>query len=174
MPPSVFPLSSCELRERVPRLKVSRYTKGTSVPFFGLTLYLVFMIGGAPQLSNYVSTIVSVGFTLLIGCLRFTRLCWVGKHRKHYYENNELPNPRKIKVKVAFGPLFPNSFPQNFFFRGLGLIWYRKQTARQPTQPKFSANTLLLLVTSIGCSIVHPVPLSFCVKIDFWARYRAS
>ena len=42
------------------------------------------------------------------------------------------PNPRRIGFKVAFGPLFP---AVNTFFRGLGLVLYRKQTTRNPTQP---------------------------------------
>ena len=46
------------------------------------------------------------------------------------------PNPRNIKLKVAFG----HFFRQFFFFRGLGLVLYRKQNTRNPT--KFTANTL--------------------------------
>ena len=41
------------------------------------------------------------------------------------------PNPRKIRLKVAFGPLFPTTIT----FRGLGLVLYRKQTIRNLTQP---------------------------------------
>ena len=36
------------------------------------------------------------------------------------------PNPTKIRLKVAFGPLFPTEMT----FRGLGLVLYRKQTSR--------------------------------------------
>ena len=41
------------------------------------------------------------------------------------------PNPSNIRLKVAFGPLSPHS---KYFFRGLGLVLYRKQTTRKLTQ----------------------------------------
>ena len=54
---------------------------------------------------------------------------------KYYYETDELPNPRptqpkKKRLKVAFGPLFPTV---NKFW--LGLVLHRKQTTRNLTQP---------------------------------------
>ena len=75
----------------------------------------------------------------VVGCLRFTKLCWVGKHilrSKYYYETDELPNPRptqhpKKRLKVAFGTFFPTA--NNF--RGLGLTLFRKQITGNPTQP---------------------------------------
>ena len=42
------------------------------------------------------------------------------------------PTQEKIGLKVAYGPRFS---PQQVIFRGLGLILYRKQTTRNPTQP---------------------------------------
>ena len=43
------------------------------------------------------------------------------------------PNPRKITLKVAVGPLFFTH--SNQFFSGLGLVLDRKQASRNPTQP---------------------------------------
>ena len=72
-----------------------------------------------------------------IGCLRFAKFCWVGKHinvimKPTNSPTQGQPNPRKIGLKVAFGPLF---FPQQIVLRGLGIVLYRKQTTRNPTQP---------------------------------------
>ena len=75
----------------------------------------------------------------VIGCLRFTKFCWVGKYlpvnimKPTNSPTQGQPNPRKIGVlKVAFGPLFPTEI---FFFRGLGLILYRKKVLQtQPNQ----------------------------------------
>ena len=64
-----------------------------------------------------------------IGCLRYTwyliMLGW--ETYKHYYEAVELPNPtptqpnpRKIRLKVAFGPLFPTA--TSFSWVGIGFI----------------------------------------------------
>ena len=35
----------------------------------------------------------------IIVCLRFTKFCWVETHMKHYYETDELPNPRPTQPK---------------------------------------------------------------------------
>ena len=56
---------------------------------------------------------------------------------KYYYETDELPNPRptqhkKNEVKSGIWPTFSH---RKIFFRGSGLILYRKQTTRNPTQP---------------------------------------
>ena len=74
----------------------------------------------------------------LIGCLRYTKLCWVGKYinitmKPTNSPTQGQPNPEKNhnRLKVAFGRLFVTAF----LFRGLGLILYRKQTTRNPTQP---------------------------------------
>ena len=61
---------------------------------------------------------------------------------EYYYETDELPNPtnsptqglpnpRKIRSKARFGPLYPHQI----IFRGLGLVLYRKRTTRNLTQP---------------------------------------
>ena len=65
--------------------------------------------------------------------------CWVGKHVKYYYETDELPNPRPAQpkknwAKSGIWATFPS---QEIVFRGLGLVLYRKQTTRKPTQPSF-------------------------------------
>ena len=83
------------------------------------------------------------------GCLRYTKLCWVGKHipgiiiimKPSNSPTQGQPNPRKIGFKVAFWATF---FPQRIVFRGLGLVLYRKQTTRNLTRPNYPQNTLLL------------------------------
>ena len=49
---------------------------------------------------------------LIIGCLRCTKFCWVRKHiniitKPSNSPTQGQPNPIKIRLKVAFGPLFP-------------------------------------------------------------------
>ena len=48
---------------------------------------------------------------------------------KYYHETHELPNPRKIGPKVAFGPLFPAA--NKFSWVGTDFIW----ETDCPTQP---------------------------------------
>ena len=57
----------------------------------------------------------------------------------YYYETDELPNPRPTQSKKTWveNGVWPTFFPQEMFFRGLGLILCRKQTTRNPTQPIF-------------------------------------
>ena len=55
------------------------------------------------------------------GCLRFTKFCWGWRTYtsyirtpEYYHETDKLPtqgqpNPRKNRLKVAFGPLFHSS-----------------------------------------------------------------
>ena len=75
----------------------------------------------------------------VLGCLRFTKLCWGWKTYKHYYETDELSNPRptKPKKKKVKGGIWATLFFAHriFFFGGLGLLLYRKQSTRIPTQP---------------------------------------
>ena len=52
------------------------------------------------------------------------------------------PNPRKNGLKVGFGPLL---YHNKLFFRGLGLILYRKQTTRNPTQPNSPQATYVVV-----------------------------
>ena len=61
-----------------------------------------------------------------VGCLRCTKLCWVGKHNTYYYGTDELPNPRptqpkKNRLKVAIETLFPTA--NNFSWVGSGFIY---------------------------------------------------
>ena len=76
-------------------------------------------------------------------------------HVKYYYETDELPKPRptqpekKKKVKSGIWATFSHS---KYFFRVLGLVLCRKQTARNLTQPKLSANALVAMVgVGVGC-----------------------
>ena len=55
---------------------------------------------------------------------------------KYYYETDELPNPRptqlkKIRLKVAFGPLFPTA--NNFSWVGIDFIYLGNRL--RETQP---------------------------------------
>ena len=81
--------------------------------------------------------------SLRLGSLRFPNYVGLGNiYCKYYYETDANsptqgqpkanPTLEKMRVKVAFGPLFSHS---KFLFRGLGLVLYRKQTTRNPTQP---------------------------------------
>ena len=50
--------------------------------------------------------------TFPLWCLRFTKLCWVRKHINNIMKstnspNHGQPNPRKNRLKVAFGALSP-------------------------------------------------------------------
>ena len=65
------------------------------------------------------------------------------KTYKHY-ETDELPNPRptqprKIRFKVAFGPLFPTA--NIFWWVGIGFIY--ETDYKKPNPTKFSANTVM-------------------------------
>ena len=71
-------------------------------------------------------------------CSRFTKLRWVGKHVNiKYYVTDEPSNPKrptqpkKIRLKVAFGPLF---FQQQTIFRGLGLAIGNRLLETKPNQ----------------------------------------
>ena len=64
---------------------------------------------------------------LVIGCLRFTKLWWIGKHVNIFMKpmnsptQGQQPNPRKKRLRVAFGPLFSHS--KNIFsWVGIGFI----------------------------------------------------
>ena len=57
---------------------------------------------------------------LLLGCLRYTRLCWVRKHvnatmKPTNSPTQGQPNPRKIRLKVAFWAAFSH---RKYFFVG--------------------------------------------------------
>ena len=64
--------------------------------------------------------------------------CWVEKYININIKPTSTPtqrqaNPRKNRFKVAFWAALSHS---KRCFRGLGLVLYRKQTTRNPTQPK--------------------------------------
>ena len=76
---------------------------------------------------------------LTLGRSRHTKFYWVGKHvntitKPSNSPTQAQPNPRKIRLKVAFWATFSHS---KHFFGGLGLVLYRKQTARNLSQPNF-------------------------------------
>ena len=72
-----------------------------------------------------------------LGCLRSTKLYWVGKHipGKYYYETDELPNP-KIETKNGYWATF--SHGKYFSWVGIGFIGNRLQKTfvTQPNCPQ--------------------------------------
>ena len=83
----------------------------------------------------FLSTKGILLISMLIACMRFTKLCWVEKHinvimKPTNSPTQRQPNPRNIWLKVAFGPRFPTT--NNFSWVGVGLC--RKQTTKNPTQ----------------------------------------
>ena len=55
----------------------------------------------------------------------YTELCWVGNHiniimKPTNSPTQGQPNPRKIRLKVAFGPLFPTA--NNFSWVGIDFM----------------------------------------------------
>ena len=55
------------------------------------------------------------------------------------------PNPRKIRLKVAFRPLFPTA--NTFSWVGICFIW--ETDCKKPNPTKFSANTPIILIVSL-------------------------
>ena len=56
------------------------------------------------------------------------------------------PNPRKMRLEVAFGPLSPTV--NDFSWVGIGFI--QETDYKKPKPPKFSANSLLYRVSNHG------------------------
>ena len=82
-------------------------------------------------------------------------LCWVGKYINIIMKPTQLPNPRPTqpqKNQVKSG-ILGHFFPQQIFFRGLGLVLYRKQTTRNPTQPNSPQTPITYQVSDKGCLI---------------------
>ena len=83
---------------------------------------------------------------LSLRCSWFTKVYWVGKHinivmKPTNSPTQGQPNPRKMKSKVAIGPLLSTA---NIYFEGWD--WFLWETDyKKPNPPKFSANSLILL-----------------------------
>ena len=92
-----------------------------------------------------------------LGCLQCTKLGWVGKYihitvKPTNSPNQGQPNPRKNSFKKWYlDHFFSHS---KYFFRGLGLALYSKQTTTNLTQLIFP-QTLLTISTRhfVGCCI---------------------
>ena len=74
-------------------------------------------------------------YAIILGYLRSTKFCWVGKHVNIFHETDELPNPRptqprKTRLKVTFWATFSHG---NFFF--VGRDWFYIGNRPQETQP---------------------------------------
>ena len=87
-----------------------------------------------------------LGYLSLLGCFAICHILlgWkTCKYYESYYETDELPNsrptqPKKKWVKSGiWATFFPTFFPRQIFFRGLGLILYRKQSKINSTLPIF-------------------------------------
>ena len=61
------------------------------------------------------------------------------------------PNPRKIRLKVAFGPLFPTEI--NFWWVGIGLV--QETDYDKPNPSKFSVYTVFF--RGLFDILTHPV-----------------
>ena len=82
----------------------------------------------------------------LLGCLLCisTKLCWVGKHvtiitKPTNSPTQGQPNPRKNRLKVAIGPLFPTAND----FSWVEIEFISETDYKKPSPPTFSAYTLL-------------------------------
>ena len=75
--------------------------------------------------------------SITLGCLHFTKFCWVGKHVNIIMKRTNSPQPEANPTQGKLGQKWHlgHFFPQQIIFRGLGLILYRKQATRNPTQP---------------------------------------
>ena len=67
----------------------------------------------------------TVNRCLALGCLRFTKLCWVGNDMSIIMKPSNSPtqgqpNPTRIRLKVVFGPLFPTA--NVFLWVGIGIM----------------------------------------------------
>ena len=73
-------------------------------------------------------------------------LGWKTYTGRNYDETGELPNPRKNRLKVVFGPLFPTA---NIFswWVGIDFIWETDHKKRNPT--KFSGTHLEFLLKQL-------------------------
>ena len=85
--------------------------------------------------TNALDTLLINCRIISLGCFRFIKICWAGNHINISMKPTNSPtqgqhNPKKIRLKWHLG----HFFPQQIFFRGLGLILYRKQTTRNPTK----------------------------------------
>ena len=79
-------------------------------------------------------TIPGIYYSIL-GCWRFTTFCWVGEHINIVVKPTNAPtqgqpNPRKIRLKVAFWATFSHS---KYFF--VGRDWFYIGHRLQDTQP---------------------------------------
>ena len=70
------------------------------------------------------------------GCLRYTKLCWVGKHVNMIMKptNSPTQGPTQPKNNQGKSGIWATFSQKQIFFRGMGLILHRKQTTRNPTQ----------------------------------------
>ena len=101
-----------------------------------------------------------------------------GETCKYCYETPQpkaSPTQEELGQKRHLGHFFPQRF---FFFRGLGLVLYRKQTTRNLTQPNsFSANTLGLglgsgLWVGLGLHVRTLIPLRVRVRVRVRLKVR--
>ena len=90
---------------------------------------------------------------------RFTKLCWVGKYINIIMKPTNSPtqgqlNPRKNRLKVAFGPLFPTA--TNFSWLGIGFT--QQADYKKTKSTKLSANPLLFIHRTLNTTAPSPEP----------------
>ena len=93
----------------------------------------------------------------IAGGLRSTKFCWVGKHtsiimKPTNSQTQGQPNPRKNRLKVAFGPLFPTAS----IFSWVGNCFMWETDCKKPNQTKFSAYTLVYVTHGTAVDHVWP------------------
>ena len=98
------------------------------------------------------------------------------KTYRYYYETGELPNPRPTQPEKNWvqAGILGHLFPQQIFFRGLGLILYRKQTnTRNPTQPNSPQTPCWIQRVLIFRDIVVINYWGVCGEFD-WVRFLVA
>ena len=92
----------------------------------------------------------SVQYAYRVVGIWYLQFCWVGNHinitmKPTNSPTQGQPNPRKIRLNMAFGPLFPTA--NDFWW--LGLITYIGNRLETQPNKNFSANTLILWGTRV-------------------------
>ena len=111
-----FQLYNVDISGKVDVLICMIYKPGSSCCHVGaVQACMIYSIGQVPRVGSVVYGSCAAPQTgRLIRCLRFTKLCRVGEHinvimKPTNSPTQGQPNPRKNRLEVAFGPLFPHS-----------------------------------------------------------------
>ena len=104
-----------------------------------------------------------VYYSGVLGCLRYTKLCWGWQTCGYSYETDELPNPRPTPpLSVAFGPLFPHS---RYFF--VGWDWFYVGNCRMAEVCRKGTLGSVLAWRAASLLLIR---LLFVLKPPLWER----